>query len=74
MIVFNSILCVPSVKSHFMVIVITKERDWPTVRLIIMRYVQTSLWRRTKFLKQEFCHSSGIHVEFRLYILVSFDS
>jgi len=45
MIVFNSTLCVPSVKSHFMVIVITKGRDWLTVRLIIMRYVQMSQWR-----------------------------
>ena len=37
--IFNSILCVPSVKSHFTVIVIMKGRDWLTARLIIMRYV-----------------------------------
>ena len=35
---FNSILCVPSVKSLFMVIVIMKGKAWLTVKLTTMRY------------------------------------
>ncbi len=37
---FNSTSYVPSVKSHFMVIVIMKGKAWLTVRLIIKRYVK----------------------------------
>lgn len=35
---FHSILCVPSVKSLFMVIVIMKGKAWLTAKLTTMRY------------------------------------